>query len=100
MRARGSWKASRRPNTLGAGIDIDPGTVKVLQEWRWERELLALPLAMDDALVFGDLEGRHRHPERFSRTFHSALMRCAKALGNDCSRSLKMSMKATFKMSM
>ena len=29
---------------------------------------MALQLARDDALVFGDLEGRHLHPEQFSRT--------------------------------
>jgi integrase len=62
-------------------IDIDPGTVAVLRAWKKDRGTLALALARDDALVFGDLEGRHRHPERFSRTWHQTLARCAKALG-------------------
>lgn len=30
----------------------------------------------------GDLEGRHRHPERFWRAFKSAHRQCAKALGD------------------
>jgi integrase len=42
---------------------------------------LALQLARDDALVFGDIQGGFRHPERFSRTFKNELKRCAKALG-------------------
>jgi integrase len=42
---------------------------------------MALQLARDDALVFGDHEGRHMHPERVSRTFKAALKRCAKRLG-------------------
>jgi integrase len=42
---------------------------------------MALQLARDDALVFGDHEGRHLHPERFSRTFHGELARARKALG-------------------
>jgi hypothetical protein len=28
-------------------------------------------LARDDALIFGDLDGRHLHPERFSRRIAS-----------------------------
>lgn len=38
-------------------IDIDPGTAAVLRSWKKERGTLALALARDDALVFGDLEG-------------------------------------------
>lgn len=37
--------------------------------------------ARDDALMFGDIEGRHLHPERFSRTFRGHLARYRKALG-------------------
>lgn len=55
-------------------IDLDAGTVEVLLSWRWERE----PLARDDALVFGDLEGRHRHPERFSRLWNQTVRRAIK----------------------
>jgi integrase len=63
-------------------IDIDPGTVAVLRAHKKERGTLALALARDDALVFGDQEGRHRHPERFSRAFKTAQRQCAKALGD------------------
>ena len=31
---------------------------------------------MDDALVFGDIEGRHRNPEHVSRQFARDLERC------------------------
>ena len=63
-------------------IDIDPGTVALLRTWKKDRGSLALVLARDDALVFGDIEGRHLHPERFSRTFREHLARCARALGD------------------
>jgi integrase len=42
---------------------------------------MALALARDSMLVFGDHEGGHRHPERFTRMFAEALARCAKSLG-------------------
>ena len=48
-------------------IDIDPGTVEVLRAWKRERGALALALAAPSSLVFGDIEGGLRHPERFSR---------------------------------
>jgi integrase len=64
-------------------IDIDATTVAILRAHRRERGAVALQLARDDALVFGDHEGRHLHPERFSRTFHAALARARKALGAD-----------------
>ena len=41
---------------------------------------MALHLAPGDASVFGDVEGRHLHPERFSRTFSEALARCRREL--------------------
>jgi integrase len=43
---------------------------------------MALWLVRDEALVFGDHEGRQLHPERFSGTFKAALTRCLKALGD------------------
>jgi integrase len=45
----------------------------VLESWKRERGSLAL--ARDDALVFGDLEGQHRHPERFSRLWNQTVNR-------------------------
>jgi integrase len=64
-------------------IDLDYGTVAVLRAWRKERGSLALQLARDDALVFGDLEGAHRNPEHVSRQFVAAVARCRKVLGGD-----------------
>ena len=63
-------------------VDIDAATAAVLRAWKRDRGSLALALARDDSLVFGDLEGRHLHPERFSRTFKATLTRCRKALGD------------------
>jgi integrase len=61
-------------------VDIDEATVALLRAHKRERGGLALQLARDQALVFGDEEGRHRHPERFSRTFKDTLRRCGKQL--------------------
>ena len=44
---------------------------------------LALQLARDDALVFGDIEGEHRNPEHVSRQFARDLARCRAGLGDD-----------------
>jgi integrase len=56
-------------------VDLDPGTVAALRAWKRERGELALALARDDALAFGDLEGGYRHPERFSRLWSQTLVR-------------------------
>lgn len=61
-------------------VDIDAVTVGMLRALKRERGGLALLLARDDAVVFGDAEGRHRHPERFSRGFKDQLKRCEKDL--------------------
>ncbi|MFC6084048.1 site-specific integrase [Sphaerisporangium aureirubrum] len=57
-------------------VDLDEATVALMRAHKRERGGLALTLAHDDALVFGDVEGRHRHPERFSRSFKEHLTRC------------------------
>jgi integrase len=62
-------------------IDLDDATVGLLRAHRRERGSMSLAYARDGALVFADHEGRHRHPERFSRMFAETLARCAKALG-------------------
>ena len=64
-------------------IDLDDATVAVLRAWRKERGSMALQLARDDALVFGDLEGKHRNPEQVSRQFGRDIARCRAALGED-----------------
>jgi integrase len=61
-------------------VDIGPGTVAVLRAHRRERASMALQLVSADALVFGDTEGEHLHPERFSRMFSEALARCRREL--------------------
>jgi integrase len=62
-------------------VDLDAATVAVLRAHRKQRGSMALQLARDDALVLGDQEGRHLHPERFTRTFGAEVARCRKALG-------------------
>ena len=44
---------------------------------------MALQLARDDALVFGDIEGDHRNGEHVSRQFKRDEARFRKALGED-----------------
>jgi integrase len=56
-------------------IDIDPDDAEVLKSWKRQRGTLALALARDDALIFGDLEGSHLNPERFSRTWSKTVRR-------------------------
>jgi integrase len=64
-------------------IDLDAATVAVLRARKRERGALALQLARDGALVFGDIEGRHRNPEHVSRQFARDVARCREALGAD-----------------
>jgi integrase len=61
-------------------VDLDAPTVAALRAHRRERGALALQLARDDALVFGDIEGRHRNPEHVSRQFARDLGRCCAEL--------------------
>jgi integrase len=58
-------------------IDLDPGTVAVLRAHRRDRAGLALALARDDALVFGDVNGQHRNPEHFSRVWGLTVRRAS-----------------------
>jgi hypothetical protein len=50
-------------------VDLDAGTVVALRACRAVRGGLPLDLVRDSALVRGNLNGIHRHPERFSRRF-------------------------------
>jgi integrase len=45
-------------------VDVDPAMVALLRSHKRERGGLALQLAARDTLVFGDVEGTWRHPER------------------------------------
>lgn len=56
-------------------VDLDMQTVALLRSWKRDCSSAALSLARDDALVFGDLKGYHRHPERFSRLWNQTVTR-------------------------
>jgi integrase len=60
-------------------IDLDAATVAVLRARKRERGALALQLAREDSLVFGDIEGQHRNPEHVSRQFARDVARCRAA---------------------
>jgi integrase len=65
------------------GVDLDAGTVAALRAYRTARGRLALGLVRDSALVLSNVDGTHRHPERFSRRFAGQVVRTRKALGED-----------------
>jgi integrase len=71
-------------------VDLDPATVAVLRAWKRERGALVLQLVLADALVFGDHEGRFRHPERFSHLFRETQQRCGRALREDAPPVIRM----------
>ncbi len=50
-------------------IDLDSDTIELLESWRRTRGGLHLSLVQESALIFGNEDGKHLHPERFSRTF-------------------------------
>ena len=64
-------------------VDIDSDTVAALRAYRATRGSLALELVRDAALVLGNLDGTHRHPERYSRRFVEQVLQACKALGED-----------------
>jgi integrase len=64
-------------------VDLDTGTVAALRAYRAVRGGLALDLVRDTALVLSNLDGTHRHPERFSRRFAGQVAQARKALGED-----------------
>ena len=66
---------------LSRVADLDAGTVAAPRAYRAARGLLALDLVRDAALVLSNLDGTHRHPERFSRRFAGQVVQARKALG-------------------
>ncbi len=60
---------SGKPRT----VDLDPTTVATLRAHKAAQGTLALSLAREDAYVLADLQGRVRHPERFSRRWVAAV---------------------------
>ena len=66
-------------------VDLDAGTGAALRAYRAARGLLALDLVRDSALVLSNLDGTHRHPERFSRRFAGQVAQAARRWGrSDC----------------
>jgi integrase len=63
-------------------VDLDGPTAAVLKAYRRERGALALPLVLDGALVFGDIQGDLRNPEHVSRQFVRDITRCRAELGD------------------
>jgi integrase len=89
-RSAGIVRVKGQPGTVTEGptktgkprvVDLGAEAVAVLRTHRRERGAMALQLVTADSLVFGDVEGYHLHPERFSRTFGDALARCRRELG-------------------
>jgi integrase len=64
-------------------VELDAGTVAALRAHRAARGGLALDLVRDSALVLSNLDGTHRHPERFSRRFAGQVLQARKALGDE-----------------
>ncbi len=64
-------------------VDLDAGTVAALRAYGAARGGLALDLVRDSALVRSNLDGTHRHPERFSRRFAGQVAQARKALGEE-----------------
>jgi integrase len=90
-RSVGVIKDKGRPRQLREGdtktarprvVDVDPATLAVLRAWKRDRGSLALQLAQDNALAFGNHEGGFRDPETFSRVFRDTQERCARMLGD------------------
>jgi integrase len=76
--AEGPTKTSR-----SRVVDLDAGTAAALRAYQAGRGLLALDLVRDSALVLSNLDGTHRHPERFSRRFAGQVAQARKELGEE-----------------
>ncbi|HEY5360298.1 MAG TPA: site-specific integrase [Streptosporangiaceae bacterium] len=64
-------------------VDLDDATTALLKAHRKARGTLALQLARDDALMFGDIQGEHASPGAMTHRFASDIARCRAALGED-----------------
>jgi integrase len=71
-------------------VDLDPQTVEALRRHRVARAGLSLDLARESALIFGDEEGQHQHPDRFSWRFIRQLGRCRCHLGEDAPPAIRL----------
>lgn len=63
-------------------VDLDDQTLEVLRKWRLERARIALSLVRDDALIFGGLDGKHLHPDRYSARFIEKQAQARRALAD------------------
>jgi integrase len=70
---------SGKPRT----VDVDPDTIAVLRGHRSSQGSVSLALARDDAYVLADVNGKIRHPERFSRRWETAVRQARAAVGED-----------------
>jgi integrase len=64
-------------------VDLDAETVDALRRYRSTRAGLDLRLVRDNSLIFGDLNGDHLNPDRFSRRFTRSLAQARRELGAD-----------------
>ena len=64
-------------------VDLDAGTVAALRAYRTARGGVSPDLVRNTAVVLSNLDGTHRHPERFSRRFTAQVARARKVLGED-----------------
>jgi integrase len=66
-------------------VDLEPDADAVLDQHKRDRGSMALQLVRAGALIFGEIEGRHRNPEHVSRQFVRDVARCRKdlAIGDD-----------------
>jgi integrase len=71
-------------------VDLDPQTVDALRRWRVARAGIDLRLAREDAVVFGDEEGRWQHPDKFSWRFANQQARCRRQLGEDAPPAIRL----------
>ena len=64
-------------------VDLDQRTIDALRRYRVARAGLDLRLVRDESLIFGDLNGGHLNPDRFSRRFTRSLALARSQLGAD-----------------
>lgn len=63
-------------------VNLDADMLEGLRAWRLTHAGIALSFVRDDALIFGGLDGKHLHPERFSARVFEKQAQCRRALGD------------------
>ena len=64
-----------RPERGRRSVDLDPGTLSVLQQWRQRREREAGRVLLGADYVFATPSGAPVHPDSFSQTFQRLVVR-------------------------